>query len=76
METLIAMAIALIMAAQQPNVPADLRVQALKTAQIALEYAQVAPKDVPVTANATVEPMSVPQAIETTNEAESYHAEI
>ncbi len=46
MESLIALAIALIMAAQQPNVPVELRAEALKVASIALQYAQTsAPRD-------------------------------
>jgi len=40
MESLIAMAVALILAAQQPQVPVELRIQALKTAEVAISYAQ------------------------------------
>lgn len=40
METLLSMAISLILASQSPNIPYSLRIEALNTAKIALDYAQ------------------------------------
>lgn len=56
--TLIALAMQLIVAANKPNVPANLRTQALETAQIALLYAEnnsITPTPIPA-ATAPIEP--------------------
>src|SRR3990172_8440821 len=46
MATLLSLAMALIIAAQSPNVPAQLRVQALNVASIAIQYVQTHPEPV------------------------------
>ncbi len=43
---LISLALQLILAAQKPNVPIELKFNALKTAQIALDYASSHPSEV------------------------------
>ena len=54
MATLLSLVMALIIAAQSPSVPVELRVQALSVASVAMEYIQAHPDTAPVFSAANV----------------------
>lgn len=68
---LLGLALQLLIAAQQPNVPTELKIQAVQTATYAIEYAQASMPDEALNPISQPEPLSEATPIETQEKIET-----